>query len=52
MNDTVKIELELSRSAVERIERLAEADIRSILEDEINTGNGETFIEMMGYDNW
>jgi len=48
---TIKVELELSAAAVKKIEALAEEDIKSILEDEINL-HPNAFIEMMGYDNW
>lgn len=46
----VKVVLELNAAAVKKIERLAEQDIKSLLEDEIN--NVDAFIDTMGYDNW
>lgn len=46
----IKIELELDAKAVRKIEKLAEQDIKTLLEDEIN--NVDAFIDTMGYDNW
>lgn len=48
---SIIVKLQLSIDSVRKIERTAEADIKSLLEDEINN-NPEAFIEMMGYDNW
>lgn len=48
---SVIVKLQLSLDSVRKIERVAEADIKSLLEDEINN-NPDAFIEMMGYDNW
>ena len=50
MNKKIKVVLELDAKAVKKIEELAEADIKSLLEDEIN--NVDAFIDVMGYDNW
>ena len=50
MNKKIKVVLELDAKAVKKIEQLAEADIKSLLEDEIN--NVDAFIDVMGYDNW
>ena len=50
MNKKIKVVLELDAKAVKKIEKLAEADIKSLLEDEIN--NVDAFIDVMGYDNW
>lgn len=47
----VRVMLELNLDAVRHIEKLAEEDIKPLLEREINE-NTEAFIEMMGYDNW
>lgn len=46
----VRVELELDAAAVQKIENLAEQDIKSLLEAEIN--NVEAFIDIMGYNNW
>jgi len=48
---TVTVQLVLNAKMVKKIEKLAESDIKSLLEKEINE-NGEVFIEAMGYDNW
>lgn len=48
----IKIELELNEKAVKKIEKHLEDDtIKSALEREINT-DPESFIEMMGWDNY
>lgn len=47
---SVVVKLQLSLDSVRKIERIAEADIKSLLEDEINN-NPDAFIEMMGLDN-
>jgi len=51
MNKKIKIELELDAKAVRKIEKLALEGINKLLEREINE-NADTFIEMMGYDNY
>ena len=51
MNKKIKIELELSAAAVEKIERLNGVSLKKMLECEINE-NVDTFIELMGYDNY
>ena len=51
MTKKVPVTLELSVAAVEKIERLAEQNIKELLENEINNST-DTFIEMMGYDNY
>lgn len=48
---SVIVKLQLSLDSVRKIEQVAEADIKSLLEDEINN-NPEAFIEMMGFDNY
>lgn len=48
---SVIVKLQLSLDSVRKIERIAEADIKSLLEDEINN-NPDAFIEMMGLDNY
>lgn len=48
----IKIELELNEKIVKKIEKLLDGEkLKDILEREMNE-NGETFIEMMGYDNF
>ncbi len=47
----VTITLELSERMVKKIEKLAEEDIKTLLEKEINE-NGEEFIEALGYDDF
>jgi hypothetical protein len=51
MNKKIKIELELDAIAVGKIEAAAEEEFKTLLEKEINE-NPDSFIEMMGYDNW
>jgi hypothetical protein len=51
MNKKIKIELELDAIAVGKIEAAAEEGFKTLLEKEINE-NADSFIEMMGYDNW
>lgn len=51
MTKKVPVTLELSVAAVKKIERLAEQNIKELLENEINNST-DTFIEMMGYDNY
>ena len=51
MTKKVTVTLELSVAAVKKIERLAEQNIKELLENEINNST-DTFIEMMGYDNY
>ena len=48
---SIIVKLQLNLDAVRTIEKNAEQDIKSLLENEINN-NTESFIEMMGYDNW
>ena len=48
---SIIVKLQLSIASVRKIEQAAEADIKSLLEDEINN-NPDVFIEMMGLDNW
>jgi len=50
-NGSIIVKLQLSLDSVRKIERVAEADIKSLLEDEINN-NPDAFIEMMGFDNY
>tara|TARA_R110000868_G_scaffold103681_1_gene285321 strand:+ start:1952 stop:2104 length:153 start_codon:yes stop_codon:yes gene_type:complete len=47
----IKIELELSAAAVDKIEKLNGVGLKQMLETEINE-NVDTFIELMGYDNY
>ena len=51
MNKKITITLELEAYAIEAIESAADGNIKSLLEKEINE-NTDSFIEMMGYDNW
>jgi len=48
---SVIVKLQLNLDAVRKIEQMAEQDIKALLETEINN-NVDTFIEMLGYDNW
>ena len=50
-SSVVQITLALNADIVRRIEKGAEQDIKSLLETEINQ-NPDSFIEMMGYENW
>lgn len=47
---SVLVKLELNLDAVRKIESRAGADIKALLENEINN-NPEAFIEMLGYGN-
>jgi hypothetical protein len=47
----ISVTLELSERAIKKIERLAEQNIKELLENEINNST-DAFIEMMGYDNY
>jgi hypothetical protein len=51
MNKKIKIELELDAAAVKKIEKLNGVGLKQMLECEINE-NVDTFIEIMGYDNY
>ena len=51
MNKKITITLELDAIAVGKIEAAAEEGFKTLLEKEINE-NADSFIEMMGYDNW
>lgn len=51
VSPSIIVKLQLNLDAVRTIEKYAEQDIKSLLENEINN-NTESFIEMMGYDNW
>ena len=51
MNKKITITLVLDAKAVRKIEKLALEGINKLLEREINE-NADTFIEMMGYDNY
>lgn len=52
MKETIKITLELPISSVRLIERLAECDIKQLLELEMSECNVDCFAEKMDYDNW
>ena len=47
----VQITLELNEEIVKKIEKLAEENLKDLLEKEINDA-GDVFIELMGYDNF
>ena len=51
MKETTKITLELDAAVVEMIEKLAECNIKQLLETELSKRNVEAFVERMGYDN-
>ncbi len=52
MKNKITIELELNEKAVKKIEEcLEDGTLKSLLESEINN-NPDTFIEMLGLDNY
>lgn len=52
VKETTKITLELDVAVVEMIEKLAECNIKQLLETELSKRNVEAFVERMGYDNY